>query len=393
MDEQLQCSECGMKLGKGSTFCINCGHKISENTPSNVESATDAETAEQGIEEAILPAVEESGLDEIEAQVEEECKPEEECLPPVEDLSWEEEMPASEPVVNEVAAPADTPVENPNIPKAVDAEDLSWEEGVEEVKVGMPFKEVEPPRVFTEDIDMTDAVGHLFPESGDDATRDAVAHLFPEGRGSTSSSFIDVVVGKPNRVSAAPMKELDTPACPSCGAALTSDEFEYPDYVFDAMGKARLERGDDLLDEDEHERAIESYEMAKLLFERASNEKGVAECTKRIDDGYDAMARFHYDQGEVHLKEGQFEWAIVQYKKARELYMFSTDAKKRAKCSEKAREAYQEWGKALESDGDDLAKSGKSREALMKYQEAAERYREGKADKKLRGLQKKIRKA
>ncbi len=393
MDEQLQCPECGMKLGKGSTFCISCGHKVAETRPDPVEMHSEEETEGHGVEEAVLPAVEDSGLDEIASLPEEECEPENECLPPVEELSWEDDITAAEPVDPERERPEEIPVENSDVPKAVDVEDLSWEEGVSEVKVGMPFKEVEPPRVFSEDIDMTDAVDHLFPSSGDDATRDAVAHLFPEGRGSTSSSFIDVVVGKPNRVSAAPMKELDSPACPSCGAAITADDFEYPGYVFDAMGRARLERGDELLGEDEHERAIESYEMAKLLFERASNDKGVAECTKRIDDGYDSMARFHYDQGEAHLKEGHYEWAIVQYKKARELYMFSTDAKKRVKCSEKAREAYQEWGKALETEGDGLAKAGSSRDALMKYQEAAEKYREGKADKRLKGLQKKIRKA
>ena len=73
--------------------------------------------------------------------------------------------------------------------------------------------------------------------------------------------------------------------------------------------------------------------------------------------------------------------------------MFSTDAKKRARCSEKVREAYVEWGKDLESQGDQLAKQGSSREALSKYQEAAAKYREGEESKRLRGLEKKIRKA
>jgi hypothetical protein len=404
MAEQLHCTKCGMKLGRGSTFCINCGHRIgdpvpdeaapsSEAPPASTEDGALSELPETTLGEPSLPEVDELGLEEL-PEPETPEPPEssgEDALPPVEELSWEDEMPEPSEPKSEPDTPAPTELEA--VPKAVDVEDLSWEEGATEIKEGMPFKEVEPPRVVTEDIDMTDAVEHLFPSSGDDATREAVAHLFPEGRGTTSSSFIDVVVGKPNRISAAPVKELDTPACPSCGAAITGDSFEYPGYVFEAMGKARMERGDELLSEDEHERAIESYEVAKLLFERAGNEKGVAEATKKIDIGYDAMARFHFDQGETHLKEGQFEWAIVQFKKARELYMFSTDAKKRAKCSEKSREAYEEWGKALESEGDDMVKAGNSREALMKYQEAAAKYREGKATKRLRGLDKKIRKA
>jgi predicted negative regulator of RcsB-dependent stress response len=73
--------------------------------------------------------------------------------------------------------------------------------------------------------------------------------------------------------------------------------------------------------------------------------------------------------------------------------MFSTDAKKRAHCSEKVREAYVEWGKDLEIQGDHLSKQGDSRDALAKYQEAAAKYREGQDNKKLKGLEKKIRKA
>jgi Flp pilus assembly protein TadD len=83
----------------------------------------------------------------------------------------------------------------------------------------------------------------------------------------------------------------------------------------------------------------------------------------------------------------------VQFRKARELYMFSTDAKKRAKCSEKVRDSYAGWGKLLEDEGDALAKSGNTRDALLKYQEAAAKYREAGAKKKLKGLDKKIRKA
>ena len=119
-------------------------------------------------------------------------------------------------------------------------------------------------------------------------------------------------------------------SCPNCGVAITSDGFEYPPYVFDAMGKARSDYGDQLLKEKEHERAIEYYEMAKVLFEKSGTEKNVAEALRKIDMGYDAMAQFHFDEAETHLKEGDFEWAIVQFKKARELYMFTTDAKKRA---------------------------------------------------------------
>jgi hypothetical protein len=398
MVDRLQCPVCGKSIGKGSTFCIGCGNKI----PENLEPVS---TENPGV----LPSVEESGLDEIAvpATTDEPTTKEEPAS--ADELSWEEELPDLPPVgTTEIgtgetmaSAPASTPSDiSPKVEETSDPDEseLSWDESVEDIKVGMPFKEVEPPRVVkdAEAIEVTtdDALTHLFPEGSDDATRDAVTHLFPEGRGSTSATFIDVVVGKPSKISVKkPMKELEHGSCPNCGVVITSDGFEYPPYVFDAMGKARSDYGDQLLEENEHERAIEYYEMAKILFEKSGNERNIAEAQKRIDLGYDAMAKYHYDEAEAHLKENDFEWAIVQFKKARELYMFTTDSKKRAKCAERAREAFVIWGKALESEGDDLAKAKQTRDALTKYQEAAAKYREGGDSKKLKGLDKKIRKA
>jgi len=359
-----------------------------------------------------LPNLEDSGLEDLPPETPPVSEPE--VLPAVdEDLSWDESVPAHEPlqieeslssdektlVAGESEGPPLLPIGEPESPSGRST-DMSWEEGGYEIKEGMPFTEVEPPRVYDEEIPVSteEALEHLFPEGAPkeirEETKEAVEHLFPEGRGSTTTTFIDVVVGKPDKVGLkGPLQELETPACPNCGIALSSDEFEYPPYVFDAMGKARLEYGEHHLQENEHEKAIESFEIAKMLFERAGNEKGVAESTKRVDIGYDAMARFHFDQGDNHMKAHEFEWAIVQYRKARELYMFSTDAKKRAHCSEKVREAYVEWGKNLETQGDHLSKQGDSRDALAKYQEAAAKYREGQDNKKLKGLEKKIRKA
>jgi hypothetical protein len=381
---------------------MNCGHKIPEDTL--VEQVMGEEkTLDEGKD--VLPAVEESGLDELvdtESSME-PTRPEPELPNPTDALSWDTELPAK-PTVDETAKKEEEPsvkTEGKSGKETLSSEEdsgLSWEEGVEGIKEGMPFKEIEHPRVIAEaqDIIVTtdEALEHLFPQVRDDATRDAVVHLFPEGRGSTSASFIDVVVGKPERISIKkPLHELETPVCLTCGTIPTSDGFEYPSYVFDALGKARIENGDKLLQENEHETAIENFEMAKMLFEKSGNEKNLAEAMKRIDFGYDEMAKFHFDQAETHLKDNEFEWAVVQFKKARELYMFTTDAKKRVKCAERARDAYIAWGKFLEDEGDQLAKAGQTREALVKYQAAAAKYREGEDTKRLRGLDKKIRKA
>lgn len=402
MSDQIACPECGNKMRKGSTFCMNCGHKI----PNHVltEQTLEEEKIPDEIDD-VLPAVEESGLEEIgvaESSTD-ATLPEPETTESADMLSWDEELPdaptTEETLKIEEGIGSDSLAElESKSPSSPEEGELSWEEGVAGIKEGMPFKEIEPPRVFAEAHEIVastdDALEHLFPEVRDDATRDAVAHLFPEGRGSTSPSFIDVVVGKPERISIKkPLHELTTPVCLSCGGIPTSDGFEYPEYVFDALGKARIDNGDRLLQENEHESAIENYEMAKMMFEKSGNEKNLAEAVKRIDFGYDDMARYHYDQAETHLKESEFEWAVVQFKKARELYMFTTDTKKRAKCAERAREAYGAWGKFLEDEGDRLAKAGETRDALAKYQESAAKYREAEDTKRLRGLDKKIRKA
>jgi len=384
---------------------------VPENLPSTRPEPT-LEESEILDEAEELPNLEDSGFDETTTETSPVSEPE--ILPPMEeDLIWDESNPPAESIsveedlsfveesmpAVETEAPPESSFDKPDEPEGRST-DMSWEEGVDEIKEGMPFTEIEPPRVYAEEIPVTteEALEHLFPEGVPkevrEETKEAVEHLFPEGRGSTTKTFIDVVVGKPSKVGLkGPLQELENPACPNCGIALSSDDFEYPAYVFEAMGKARLDQGEHHLQENEHEKAIESFEIAKMLFEKADNEKGVAESTKRVDTGYDAMAMFHFDQGESHMKAHEFEWAIVQFRKARELYMFSTDAKKRARCSEKVREAYVEWGKDLEAQGDHLAKQGNTRDALAKYQEAAAKFREGNEKKKLGGLEKKIRKA
>jgi hypothetical protein len=419
MSGQILCPECGKRLRSGSTFCIGCGHKIPENAPLAPPEPELGETTMNDPSESndVLPSLEESGLEEETAPVVPDRLPTEDELtweePPVtpklastpaeDDLSWDDStLPVSEePPVEDLSlietSEPELEVEAAPEESGGRSTDLVWED--DEIKVGMPFKEVAPPRVYDEEVPISteEALDHLFPDGVPSEVREetkvAVEHLFPEGRGSTTTTFIDVVVGKPAKIGPSSMKELQVPACPNCGIDLTSDDFEYPDYVFDAMGRARLEHGVHHLRENEHEKAIESFEMAKMLFEKAGNEKGVQESTKRVDVGYDAMARFHFDQAENHLKVHEYEWAIVQFRKARELYMFSTDAKKRARCTAKVRDSYIEWGKNLEAEGDQLSKSGNTRDALSKYQEAADKYRHGEEKKRLRGLEKKIRKA
>jgi hypothetical protein len=424
MPEFITCPVCGKKVREGSTFCIECGARVAgkkekpkKRTPQPKEKETEEEDLTDlgkrmlGLlgNEKVMYSQEPSEQSSQNQAVDTTDTPhssEEASL----GLEWDvglgkEEVSVEEnepQVTSEAASIQENTPEEANSKSTQHDGDLSWdvedipEMEADQVQEGMPFKEVEPPKVKSSGPVPTpkEAKKHLFPEDEECCAREAVSHLFPQGRGVTDNDFIDVVVGKPRKISVEePMKELEEPMCPSCGSALTSDGFQYPPYVYEAMGKARIEHGEQLLEENEHEEAIESFEKAKLLYERANDEKKIEKCREKIDEGYESMAEFHYDQAEVHKKNREYEWAIVQYKKAREIYMLTTKRKERAKCAKKVRECYVDWGEELEERGEYLAKEGRTREALAKYQKAAERYRQGEDDKRLKGLEKKIKEA
>ena len=443
MAEFIECPECSKRIRKGSTFCLHCGIRIgkdmksmgnpivTEEAPSavtdsleNLEDKMTDMLAQSGLsteeqsaeaptnsdaEGDVLPDIDDSVLPEPKEveRHEEEAALEATISPPADELTWEVDnsVPVEAKPVATTDEPTVAPVESPQEADVHDdnsSAEMAWDTSAipefssDEVKEGMPFKEVAPPRVVGDDISTStdEALKHLFPDEIDASTTEAVTHLFPRGRGDATRDFVDVVVGKPKKIGiTTKMHELKTPSCPNCGTTITGDGYEYPFYVYEVMGKARLEQGVLRQKENDHESAIESFEMAKTLFERAENPKAIAEAQRRVDGGYEAMAASHLTQGELHFKAGEFEWAAVQFKKAREIFMFTTRAKMRAKCSERIRASYGAWGKAIESDGDRLSKEGRSREALAKYQLAAEKYKEADAPKRLRGLDKKIRKA
>ena len=221
MTDSVSCSNCGTHLRKGSTFCIKCGtpltgsEKLVEKMPENPA----VESAPQG-SEVVLPEVDEwdelpedtddlmretmAALEDTE-ELMESSLPEEQIelppvdesleLPPEEELSWEEETElieqetvssSSEELDLEPIAEEDPIVEEE---PTLSSRDLAWETPEEygsEIKEGMPFKEVSPPKVV--DGDVIDAIdhevmSHLFTDAPDDSTREAVTHLFPRGRG------------------------------------------------------------------------------------------------------------------------------------------------------------------------------------------------------------------
>jgi hypothetical protein len=401
------CPHCGKSLAKGSTFCINCGNRLPDNLR-QLTSEADSLTWNEPGDSSGIPTSEEEPVTPLDSdatlgRTPTKPKPHEEPveLPPVE-LTWDDvekpietSQPTPEPTTTPLSSPPLRPIDD-SLPSK--DSDMSWEEPVETSdapKVGDPFEEVEPPKVVSEEsMPFKEVEPPKVVDGIDTTTDDATTHLFPEGRSDTTPDFIDAVVGEAEKIGiSTPMRELETPSCPNCGEALTGDDFEYPEYVFSAMGKARLDHGIELLNNNHPQEAIESFEQAKKLYERANDDKMIDVSIKKIDEGYDAMGHSHFELGERHLKAGEFEWAIVQFRKAREIYMLSTDKKLRAKCAERIRISYLVWGKSLEDEADNLSKQGDVRTALERYRQAAEKYREGGDEKKLKGLEKKIRKA
>ncbi len=416
MAEIIICPKCGNRVVRGSTHCLHCGARLTDGIGAAQQTAvsgTKLETSEDSLHLAESTMTDMLATEQTSPTGEQTAETEEDVLPPIDEGLLPEPEAEGETTDTGASSPGLLEAETETADNMTwDVEDISADAGegmrvvekeatvareieADEVREGDPFREVAPPVVVDQDDDSVvtdDVVMQVLRDTTEDEEAvQAVAHLFPKGKGTTSREFVEVVVGKPKRIQPKePMRELQTPSCPSCGAILTGDDFEYPGYVFEAMGRARMEHGDALLDNGDHEKAIEEFERAKKLFERAGNEKLVEEAMKRVDYSYEAMAESHFSEGESHLRADEFEWAIVQFKKAREIYMFTTRAKMRAKCSERIRKSYEEWGKHLEEEAERMAKLGDSRRALMLYQEAAEKYREANAEKRLRGLEKKI---
>ncbi|MEM2143646.1 MAG: hypothetical protein QXS20_03085 [Candidatus Thorarchaeota archaeon] len=414
------CPVCGASVGKGSTHCIKCGSRLDgtmdvkkreadaatpvsaslEQTSARMnESLENVDTLpwdfelEEGTEDT--PSSVDLGVDfpavSAAYQDRDGTNPVDDGTPQDVEMGHTDSLP--EDIVEAAVGDADSESQSP--PAEIDWDESGIiESSSEDIKEGNPFVEIEPPKVNHEDDEqpVLDVDEHTIPSVMDEADRQVVEHLFPAGRGTTSRDFIEAIVGKPRKRSDVQVTEATGLNCPTCGTPMVSDGFTYPPYVFEAMARARLEAGLQLLREGQHEKAIESFEKAKRLAEESENPKIIEEATRRVDEGYEAMAATHFAQGEKLAKEGEFEWSIVQFKKAREIYMLTADARARARCNERVREVYSEWGRHIEEEGDSLAKKGFVRDALMRYQMAGEKYKLGDDTKRLRALDKKIRK-
>ncbi len=440
MTEEHKCPVCGMTIDTELYICPNCGYSLSGLPEVDESLLLDDELSSDGLSELLESEISHDILSESYSDDSHQDAPSDEHLLDVDELPDLTDTELDDSLLDEPSVVKSDDVHSedslqwgesddvsstgsldgpddsrpasvmsvdserqhsPQVPREHDEVPMVWDAPVvaeispDEIREGDPFREVSAPVVHLDEDEIRDRMrAEKTISESEAAAHAAIEHLFPPGRGVTSSDFIDAAVGTPVRIGArVTVQEVKVPSCPACGAPFTDDGFQYPPYVFESMGRARMEAGLRHLRANEHEKAIESFEKAKVLFEKAGNPKLTEEALRRVDDGYLAMASFHFTKAEEHLRVGEFEWAIVQFRKAREIYMLTADDKMRAKSVEKVRECYSEWGKSLETEGDTLAKSGAVRDALEKYRQAAEKYKTADDTRRLRGLEKKIKRA
>ena len=183
-----------------------------------------------------------------------------------------------------------------------------------------------------------------------------------------------------------------TITCPKCGHIYTPDNFEYPEYVYAAMGRARMEAAIELIKEKRYTEAIELLNKAKKIYEHANIEDGIKNTIEKINESYISMGEIYRKQGEQLLKQKQYEDAIVQFNYARSYYI-KADAEKRVNSMDnKIQETYQKLGEELQKEAEQEVKQGNNKIALALYQKAINIYLKINETKKIKEIEKKMKK-
>lgn len=72
-------------------------------------------------------------------------------------------------------------------------------------------------------------------------------------------------------------------ACPDCGKVINVDMFEYPKDVYSGMGEARLNQARIYVVQGKPNEAMKAVRMARALYEKADNKKGLKDVLKLVE--------------------------------------------------------------------------------------------------------------
>ncbi|MHA1806846.1 MAG: hypothetical protein ACTSX2_04675 [Candidatus Thorarchaeota archaeon] len=75
----------------------------------------------------------------------------------------------------------------------------------------------------------------------------------------------------------------DIHVCPQCGTVLYVDTFEYPPEIYSGMGNSRLKQARFFVVQGKYEQARKVIRIARALFTRANDEKGLDQSDKLIE--------------------------------------------------------------------------------------------------------------
>lgn len=72
-------------------------------------------------------------------------------------------------------------------------------------------------------------------------------------------------------------------ACPDCGKVINVDMFDYPNDVYSKMGEARLNQARIYVVQGKPDEAMKAVRMARALYEKADNKKGLKDVLKLVE--------------------------------------------------------------------------------------------------------------
>ncbi|MFX1368450.1 MAG: hypothetical protein ACFFAY_07640 [Promethearchaeota archaeon] len=216
------------------------------------------EEGEGVIETRMLRASEVRELLESSAEMEAELTAEMQAPPPT-------MMEGSEPLPPEAAEMIQPTIPSP---KAVEEQILgsrsafvaSSTKDTPKTPEATPFAEIEPP---------PDTQAEFSSSRYEQAEPSAAPEAPPEIEAMT------VPVAPPSPTVSPDMDHVTT--CPHCNEVITIDTFDYPKEVYSVMGSARLKQARFLVVQGKAEDAGRILKIAKALFEKGGDEKGMAE--------------------------------------------------------------------------------------------------------------------
>ncbi len=146
------------------------------------------------------------------------------------------------------------------------AEASAWEQAVEEA-IQIEPEDSRPP---SDDVTVSSAKYASAVPGAEDETEPTPPPVSPKPS-ETSESELEYELGD------------QVTTCPNCGEVINIDMFEYPNHVYNSMAEARVKQVRFFIVQGKYENAIELVRIARALYKKTGDQKGLAEVDKMVD--------------------------------------------------------------------------------------------------------------